>query len=117
MATRAQIDAATAVLGMSWEEITEQCRADLGRYGVLPLDRVNGMTRVPAADIQPGDLVAVFAHQRYRAARVWKVGSKNVSAFYLAPSHLDDAARYGRTLHPNNITAAPSAVIARRGDV
>lgn len=116
MATRGQMDAATAVLGMSWEQITEQCRMDLARQGVLSVERVRQFPNVTAADIQPGDLVAVFAHQRYRAARVWKVGSKNVSALYLAPSHLDDAARYGRTLHPNNITAAPSALIARKGD-
>lgn len=113
-ATDGQMDAATAALDMTCEEITELCRQDLARYGVLPLDRVQAMPR--ATDIRLGDVVAVFAHQRYRAARVWKVGRKNVSAFYLTPTHLDDLARHRHPLYPNNITGVPAGLIARRTD-
>lgn len=115
-ATDGQMSAATAALEMTWQEITELCRQDLARYGVLPLDRVQAMPGIPAAGIRLGDVVAVFAHQRYRAARVWKVGSKNVSAFYLTPTHLDESARHGRTLYPNNISGVPAGLIARRTD-
>lgn len=103
-ATNGQMDTATAVLGKPWQEIAALCRTDLAAYGVLPSDRVNALPNVAAPDVKPGDLVAIWAHQRYRAARVWKVGSKNVSALYVTPSN---------TAYPNNITGKPAGLIAR----
>jgi hypothetical protein len=66
--------------------LTEMLVADLRANGVLDENEIAKLPSVSAADIRVGDLVAIWAHQRYRAARVWKVGRKYVSAIYKTPS-------------------------------
>lgn len=86
--------------------------ADLAEHGVA--DAIALADRAEPADgYRVGDLVAIYAHQRYRIARVWKVGRTKVSAVYVTPSECDAAARTGRKPYPNNITAEPASLIVR----
>jgi hypothetical protein len=86
--------------------------ADLAEHGVLDSTVRNG-DRNPDGGYQVGDLVAIYAHQRTRVARVWKVGRTKVSAVYVTPSEVDAAGKVRRMPYPNNITAEPVALIAR----
>jgi len=108
MATLAQVDAATAALGMTWSRIVEVCAQDLREHGVLTatdLERLDRPTRYKV-----GDLVAIRG--RYRAARVWKIGRRTgrVSALYLTPSSLAESRAYAPALC--NITGIPLGMIA-----
>jgi hypothetical protein len=88
--------------------------ADLAEHGVRDTTVRNG-DRNPDGGYQVGDLVAIYAHQRYRIARVWKVGRTRVSAVYVTPSEVDAAGKVGRRPYPNNITAEPASLVARCG--
>lgn len=86
--------------------------ADLAEHGVLDTAHRTG-DHNPDGGYRVGDLVAIYAHQRYRIARVWKVGRTKVSAVYVTPSECDAAAKVGRKPYPNNITAEPASLIVR----
>ena len=109
MATLAQVDAATAALGMTWSQIVEVCAHDLRERGVLTPTDLARLGR--PARYQVGDLVAMRGHGCYRAARVWKIGrrTRRVSALYPTPSSLAESRAYAPTLC--NITSTPLGLI------
>jgi len=109
MATPQQEAQAIKSLGWSWARIVDRCRRDLGTHGVLEQRQVAALP-IPAR-YTVGDLVAVWAHQRYRAARVYKVARTRVSALYLTPTQLTDYQRRGWGLSPINITGRPEGLI------
>jgi hypothetical protein len=109
MTTLAQVDAATAALGMTWSRIVEVCAQDLREHGVLTATDLAGLERPTRYKL--GDLVAIRGHGRYRAARVWKISrrTRRVSALYLTPSSLAESRAYAPTLC--NITGTPLGLI------
>lgn len=113
------LDDAMKSLGMTRDELVKRCVTDLNEWGVMDTTTGRGSQitaeDMKAGEVEVGDLVAIYAHQRIRAARVWKVGRKNVSAVYLAPSHLEDHRRHGYPLYPNNITGEPWKLLAKKG--
>ena len=85
-------------------------RGDLAKHGVMHAHtQVDSRPIENTREVKVGDLVQIYGHQRYRAARVWKVGAKNVSAYYLTPTQLDAFARYGHAICPTHITGRPVA--------
>jgi hypothetical protein len=112
----ATITNATRILaGGDLAELSTMLVADLAEHGVLGDSLAVGERFVAPGDYQIGDLVAIYAHQRYRIARVWKVGRTRVSAVYVTPSEVDAAGKVGRRPYPNNITAEPASLVARDG--
>lgn len=106
-------NAADTLTNGDMSALSAQLVADLAEHGVLT-STVRTGDRNPDGGYRVGDLVAIYAHQRYRIARVWKVGRKNVSAVYVTPSECESAAKTHRMVWPNNITGEPVALIARQ---
>jgi hypothetical protein len=100
------IDRAAQVFGVTLAILAGQL-VDMARRVGAVIDR-EAFDALPAAtreNVKVGALVAVYAHQRIRVARVWAVTPSKLSAVYVTPSEIDTAARYGRSPIPNNITA------------
>lgn len=98
-----QWDRIMTALGMTDAEVRADVVHTLRTIGAT-VEMADTM-KIPANGPIVGDLVAVYAHQRVRVAKVWAVTPTKLSAVYVTPSEVDTAARGNRGVSPNSITA------------
>lgn len=101
----AKIDQAIAALATTREALATALIAILGRYGTFSANTAEHYPAAQVGDIAVGDLVAVLARGKYRAARVWSVGRTNLSAVYVTEREADGVERFGWIATPSNVTA------------